>query len=60
MNSANYIENIESKLQPTQPNAKFNQCDLSDGSFAVEIKDIATTSGHKNAMVTVFSPNPKK
>jgi hypothetical protein len=53
------LAEMEGQLKPSQPNAKFDQFDLPDGSIAVEIKDLVTKSGSKNGMVTVITPNPR-
>ncbi len=52
------LKTMENQLH--QPEAKFTQFDMPDGSFAVEIRDIRTASGNKNGMVIVYTANPGK
>jgi len=43
-----------------QKTARVRTFALPGGSFALEITDVTTSSGHKNGMLQVFTPNPQR
>jgi hypothetical protein len=61
--SANFVDFKKNALsimqkQMNQPDAKFTQFELPDGSFGVEVRDVTTKEGHKNSIVIIYTPNP--